>query len=82
MKINLNDSCSVILTEAGAAELNRQSQEFVDRNGLRHLCHKHYAGERHRVQMWILFEEFGASMGLTAPTMFEGLDIEVEGYTK
>lgn len=73
MKININDTVKVILTEAGARHYNEVWNEYtlygIEPKNL-------VAGDILKTQLWCLMQDFGSEIGMCQPLMFE-TEIEV-----
>ena len=76
MTINLNDSCTVTLSQSGVDAIRRYYSEIKCDD----ILHRQYpdlaAGMILKTQLWDLFQMFGSCISLGAMSPFQG-DIEV-----
>ena len=69
MKINLNDMCTVALSEAGALHINKINKHcndmFYNTSTIDYRAKTDYVkGDMYRAQLWNIMEIFGPTMGL------------------
>lgn len=82
MEINLNDACSVVLTQAGADILNNIQEKLWMAYGYKPRC-IHLCGETYKTQLWSLMQDFGQKISMTLPVPFERLKITmIDGQYK
>lgn len=76
IKININNYCRVVLTEAGANRLNEKNDE-MSRKYPSIQRHKRYAaGDIYEAQMWCLIQEFDDMIGICRDMPF-GTEMDV-----
>lgn len=81
MKINLNDRCTVVLTQSGADWINKintasNQQEFVKAIDYR-FNQDYAAGDEYKDQLWHIMEMFSPMLGLGCEVPFENCLMEV-----
>lgn len=65
-KINLNDTVSVILTQYGADKVNKIYADMSERVPHFFPRLEYSEGDRYTTQLWVLFEDFGEDIYLSA----------------
>ena len=76
MKINLNDSCFVVLTNVGAEHINQINNKANLRFSVDFRV-DWKEGDIYRGQLWSLMELFGSSLGLGNPVPFVNCELEI-----
>jgi len=76
VKVNLNNFCSVILTQYGAEILNESSHRMEEQFPAMKFP-QYKAGERYEVQLWQMIHDFGHYMAMGCVPPIE-MNIEVE----
>jgi len=76
VKVNLNNACSVILTQYGAEILNESNKKLEQQCPALKLS-RYQAGERYEVQLWQMIQDFGHYMGMECVSPIE-MVIELE----
>ena len=78
VKVNLNNACSVILTQYGAEILNESNKKLEQQCPALKLS-RYQAGERYEVQLWQMIQDFGHYMGMECVSPIEMvIELEVE----
>ena len=83
MKINLNDMCTVALSEAGAAHLNNINKHsndvFDNKSTIAYRAKTDYIkGDMYRNQLWNIMEIFGPIIGLGLDAPFVNCEINIK----
>lgn len=74
MVVNLNDTCEVTLTEAGAKQYNTQRDKLY--RMMRKPCPDPVStGYVYRTQLWALFHDFGPALHLGSRVPFDLCEI-------
>lgn len=77
MKVNLNDSVSVILTDDGAATLNKYNAQWSTMPGS--TATVYLAFDKYETQLWDLFNIFGSKLHMGANPPFHSNSIIIDG---
>lgn len=83
MKINLNDMCTVALSETGAKHLNEVNREcnirFWDQSKSDYRAKTDYVkGDVYKNQLWSIMEMFGTTLGLGLDAPFVNCEINIK----
>lgn len=76
VKVNLDNVCSVILTQYGAEILNESNKKLEQQCPVLKLS-RYQAGERYEVRLWQMIQDFGHYMGMECVLPIE-MVIELE----
>lgn len=81
MKINLNDKCTVVLTQSGADWINKINAASNQTEWIKAVEFKYkqdyVAGDEYKDQLWRIMEMFSPMLGLGCEVPFENCLMEI-----